>query len=113
MISYQDFCRLLADTTGFKILDAYVAECGGSVNVAPVGATIKLLEIIWQLGHDGLSIESILHTGGLTAAQLAREYSISYKTVHHWASGVRAPSAWALSLLAYAVMCSVCADLCV
>lgn len=108
MLSYQDFCRLLADTEEFNTLDAYIADCGGSANADH--AETELLATIWELGRDGLTIDSILRFSGLTAAQLGRKYGVSYKAVHHWISGIRTPSAWVLSLLAYAVLCDVCAD---
>lgn len=104
MISYQDFCRLLTDTKEFDSLDAYIAECGGSVNVEPVEAAIKLLEIIWQLGHDGLSMDSILKTNHATMRDLSQGYKIPYRTIQNWKAGVRNPPEWLLPMVAYAIL---------
>lgn len=103
MIPYQDFCRLLADTKEFETLDIYIAECGGSVN-ADADAAIELLTTIWSLGHDGLSMDSILKTNHATMRDLSREYKIPYRTIQNWKAGVRNPPEWLLPMIAYAIL---------
>lgn len=103
MISYQNFTRLLDESQKYETLDAYIGECGGSVN-ADVDTASELLAIIWALGHGGLSIDGILKTNHATMRDLSRGYNISYRTIQDWKAGVRNPPEWALSLLAYAVL---------
>lgn len=104
MISYQDFCRLLTDMQEFETLDAYIAECGGSVNVEPVEAVIKLLEIIWELGHDGLNIDRILKINAASLMNMSQEYKIPYRTLQGWRRAERNPPEWLLPMIAYAVL---------
>lgn len=103
MISYHDFTRLLADTKEFETLDAYIAECGGSVN-ADVGAVIELLTTIWALGHDGLNVDRILQIGDMSLTNLSREYKIPYRTIQGWKLAERNPPEWLLPMIAYAVL---------
>lgn len=103
MLSYQDFCRLLADTEEFDTLDAYISECGGSVN-ADVDTAAELLTIIWELGHDGLSMDSILKTNHATMRDLSREYKIPYRTLQNWKAAARIPSEWLLPMIAYVIL---------
>lgn len=103
MISYQDFCRLLTDTEEFDALDAYISECGGSVN-ADVDAVTKLLTIIWELGHDGLSMDGIMQINNATMRDLSREYKIPYRTIQGWKLAERNPPEWLLPMIAYAVL---------
>lgn len=107
MIPYNDFCRLLTDTTEFSTLEAYIAECGGSVPLDDVQEVCKLLGRIWAMGHDGLTIQSIADAAGSSLRGLAMDYKLSYKTVYPWKSGERHPPEWLLPLLAYAVLSDV------
>lgn len=98
MISYYDFIRLLTDAAGYDNLDAYIAEYGSRVR------TSRLLETIWTLGHDGLTINSIKQAVGSNMTTLSREYGVPYRTLQNWKLGERAPSEWQLKLFAYAVL---------
>lgn len=104
MIPYTDFRRLLTDTTEFTTLEAYTAECGGSVPLEDVRAVCKLLERIWVMGHNGLTIQSIADAAGSSLRGLAMDYKLSYKTAYQWKTGERHPAEWVLPLLAYAVL---------
>lgn len=103
MISYQDFCRLLTDTKEFETLDAYIGECGGSIN-ADVDAVTKLLTIIWELGHDDLSVDRILQINDMSLMHLSREYKIPYRTLQGWRRKERNPSEWLLPMIAYVIL---------
>lgn len=104
MIPYADFARLLADTTEFDNFEAYAAECGGSVPVENMYSAIALLTQIWALGHDGLSVDSILQVAGTSMTELAQRYSMPYRTVQNWKCGTRKPPEWLLPMVAYAVL---------
>lgn len=103
MIAYQDFTRLLTDTTEFKTFDAFLSECGGSVDNDDLPRTINMLQMIWDFGHDGLSVSSILCASGLTMQAVSDDYKIPYKTLQGWKAAKRTPPEWQLPLLAYAV----------
>lgn len=104
MIPYNDFTRLITDTTEFSTLEAYTAECGGSVPLDDVQAVCKLLERIWAMGHNGLTIQSIADAAGRPLRGLSLDYKLSYKTTYQWKTGERRPPEWVLPLLAYAVL---------
>ena len=104
MISYTDFFRLLTDTTECKDLDAYIAEVGGSVPLDDVEAVIKLLTIIWDMGHAGLTIRSLSAACDISVRRIALQYGLPTRTVENWSSGDRTPPAWQLPLIAYAVI---------
>lgn len=110
MIPYADFARLLADTAEFDNFESYAAECGGSVPVDNMYSAIALLTQIWELGHDGLSIDSLRAVAGITLAELCRAYNVPYGTAQRWHLGSRKPPEWLLPALAYAVLTDVNAD---
>lgn len=103
MISYHDFTRLLTDTREFETLEDYIGECGGSIN-ADVDAVTELLTIIWELGHDGLSMDGIMQINNATMRDLSREYKIPYRTIQGWKLAERNPPEWLLPMIAYAVL---------
>lgn len=100
MIAYHDFLRLLLAAPECCELDSYLAEEGGSV---PPEA-LPLLEPIYRMSHDGLTIKSIADSVGLSLRQLAIRYGLPYRTVQDWGAGLRNPPAWQLPLIAYAVL---------
>lgn len=104
MIPYNDFTRLLMDATEFDSPAAYIADCGGSVPLDDTQAACKLLQRIWIMGHDGLSMQNIMEITGESLRAIAKEYGLPYRTVQAWKLGDRQPSQWQLPLLAYAVL---------
>lgn len=104
MIPYPDFLRLLADATECATLDQYMAECGGSVPLDDMGNVVKLIETIYTLGHDGLTIKRISDVIGIPVRQIAIRYGIPQRTLENWSAGSRIPSDWQLALVAYAVL---------
>ena len=100
MIRYNDFVRLLLAAPECDSLGVYLAETGGSV---PPDA-LKLLELIYDAAHDGLSIRAIATASGLSLRKLAMTYGLPLRTVQDWAAGVRNPPVWQLPLIAYAVL---------
>lgn len=104
MIPYNDFTRLLMDTTEFDSLEAYIADCGGSVPIDDTQEVCKLLQRIWVLGHDGLSMQSIMEVTAESLLAMSKEYGLPYRTVQAWKLGDRQPPEWQLPLLAYAVL---------
>lgn len=104
MIAYQDFTRLLTDSTEFDTLDAFVAECGGSIDNDDLPRATHALEIIWTIGHDGVSAASLMEASGMKKMSVfAREYGMPYRTFQSWALSDRKPPEWLIPLLAYAV----------
>lgn len=104
MIPYQDFKRLLTDTTECNDLDAYIAEVGGSVPMDDVDDEIKLLSMIWAMGNKGLTIKSLSAACDISVRKIAMQYGLPTRTVENWASGDRNPPEWQLPLIAYAVI---------
>lgn len=104
MIPYQDFERLLTDTTECKDLDSYIAEVGGSVPLDDVGKAVKLLTMIWDVGHAGLTIKSLSAACDISVRRIAMQYGLPTRTVENWASGDRTPPEWQLPIIAYAVI---------
>lgn len=104
MIDYTDFRRLLTDATEYKDLDAYIAEVGGSVPLDDVGKVVKLLTMIWDVVHAGLTIRSLSAACDISVRRIALQYGLPTRTVENWASGDRNPPEWQLPLIAYAVM---------
>ena len=104
MIPYQDFLRLLTEATECKDLDAYIAEVGGSVPLDDVGKVVKLLTMIWDVGHAGLTIKSLSAACDISVRRIALQYGLPTRTVENWASGDRTPPEWQLPLIAYAVL---------
>lgn len=103
MIAYQNFVRLLTDATKFETFDAYVAECGGSIDNDDLPRTIHTLEIIWAIGHEGVSVASLMAASGMSMRALAMEYGLPYRTAQNWKYADRKPPEWLIPLLAYAV----------
>lgn len=104
MVSYSAFCELLSHTTDCPNLDAYIAECGGSVPLNDVQQTLRLLETIWAMAHEGLTIKSIAAACGRSVRSLSRDYGLPTRTLEAWAANDRTPPAWQLPLIAYAVL---------
>lgn len=104
MIPYHDFTRLLTDTKKFETPAAYIANYGGSVPLDDTREVCKLLQRIWALGHDGLSVQRIADTSDRALRALAQAYGIPYRTMQDWKSGERHPPEWQLPLIAYAVL---------
>lgn len=103
MIAYQNFVRLLTDVTKFETFDAYVAECGGSIDNDDLPRAIHTLELIWTIGHEGVSVASLLDAAGVKMSVFSRGYKIPYRTLQHWSGIDRKPPEWLLPMLAYAV----------
>lgn len=110
MITYTDFRRLLTDTTECTELDSYIAEVGGSVPLDNVEDVIRVLTLIWTMGHDGLTIKSISAACEISVRQISLRYGLPTRTVENWASGDRTPSEWQLPLIAYAVLSDYLAE---
>lgn len=104
MIPYADFYRLLIDTTECTDFESYIAECGGSVPLDDVQQVLRLLETIWAMGHEGLTIKRIAAVRGRSARSLSRDYGLPTRTLEDWAAGRRTPPTWQLPLIAYAVL---------
>lgn len=103
MIAYQDFVRLLMDTTEFETLDEYTADCGGSVD----GADLPLLPIIWNMGRGG--VRAIRAESGLSQDAFAREYGVPRRTLQNWELPEDSPEhrecpAYLARMLGYAVL---------
>lgn len=107
MIPYTDFVHLLADTKKYDQFEAYAAECGGSVPVDNTYRAVALLTQIWALGHNGLSIDSILQVAEISMARLTQNYRVPYRTVQNWKLETRKPPEWLLPMMAYAVLSDV------
>ena len=75
-----------------------------------VTQTVRLLEIIWNMAHDGITIRSISGACDTPVRQIAMNYGIPQRTLENWSDGSRAPSEWQLPLLAYAVASDDLAD---
>lgn len=104
MIPYTDFKRLLTDTSECIDLDAYIAECGGSVPMDNADDVIDLMTTIWKIGHNGLTIKSIAYACDISVRQIALQYGLPTRTVENWSSNTTKPPEWQLPLLAYAVI---------
>lgn len=104
MIDYTNFRRLLTDTTECKDLDSYITEVGGSVPLDDVDEAIKMLTIIWHMGHTGLTIKSLSAACDVSVRRIALQYGLPTRTVENWSSGDRTPPEWQLPLIAYAVL---------
>ena len=110
MIPYADFRRLLTDVSECPDQAAYIAEVGGSVPLDDVDDTIRLLAILWEMGHAGLTIKSIAAACGISVRQIALRYGLPTRTVENWAGGKTEPPVWQLPLIAYAVMSDCMAE---
>lgn len=104
MISYSDFVRLLTDTAEFDSQADYIADRGGSVPLDDTQAVCKLLQRIWIMGRDGLTIQSIMEAAGKSLLTISKTYGLPYRTSQDWKLGNRQPPRWQLPLLAYAVL---------
>lgn len=104
MIPYSDFRRLLMDAAECADFDQYVAEVGGSVPLDDVPQVLKLLQNLWDMAHDGLTIKSIATTCERSVRSIAVDYGLPTRTVESWAMGERTPPTWQLPLIAYAVL---------
>lgn len=100
MISYTDFRRLILAAPDCDTPDLCLAEEGGSIDAAD----LALLPAIWSMAHDGLTIKAISAACELPVRQIALQLGLPQRTVENWASGVTAPPAWQLPLIAYAVL---------
>lgn len=98
MVSYQDFCRLLDGAAEHDNLETYITDNSCDAY------TPQLLKTVWTLGHDGLSIYSIMQINRATMRDLSQEYKIPYRTIQNWKDGARKPPEWLLPLIAYAVL---------
>lgn len=110
MISYPTFRALLFDVSDCSTLEEYIAECGGAVPADSAEEAVRLLTIIWTMGHDGLSIRSIAAAIGTSMLALSRMLVISRRTLECWAAGTRNPPDWQLPLIAYAALGISCQD---
>lgn len=102
MIPFNDFLRLLNDASNFPDVEQFIAELGGSVPIDDADEVIRLLNIIWDMGSGGLTIDSIFQTCGRSMRNFAMTYHLPYNTVQNWHLGVTCPPAWQLPFLAYA-----------
>lgn len=100
IICYNDFLRLLLAAPECESVDKYLAEVGGSVNADAVA----LLESIYRMAHDGISVKAISGACGISVRQIAIQYGLPQRTLEDWAAGRRNPPAWQLPLIAYAVL---------
>lgn len=110
MITYTDFRRLLTDATECQDRDSYIAEVGGSVSLRDVTEVMRILDAIWTMGHDGLTIKSVSEACEISMRQIAIKYGLPTRTVESWSSGERKPPKWQLPLIAYAVLSDAFAD---
>ena len=104
MIPYSDFYRLMMDAKECASVKEYIAECGGSVPLDDAAQTMQLLERIWSMAHEALTIKTISDACGIAVRQIALNYHIPQRTLENWSNGSRAPSEWQLPLIAYAVV---------
>ena len=104
MISYTDFARLLTAVSECSSYDVYVAEVGGSVPMDDVDEAIRMLTMLWHMGHTGLTIKSLSTACDVSVRRIALQYGLPTRTVENWASGDRTPPEWQLPLIAYAVL---------
>lgn len=104
MIPFTDFRRLILAASECSALDQYMAECGGSVPLDDPSEAISLLDTLYRIGHDGLTIKRISEACSIPVRQIAIRYGIPTRTLENWSSGDRKPSDWQLSLIAYAVI---------
>lgn len=104
MINYSCFVRLLADVQDCNDLDSYISECGGSVPMDDAQQVVRLMQAIWEMAHDGLTIKRIAAACGLSVRQISIRYGISKRTLENWSSCINTPSAWELPMIAYAVL---------
>lgn len=110
MIPYTDFRRLLTDVSECHDLEAYIAEVGGSVHLEDVEDTIRLLTVLWEMCHAGLTIKSIASACDISVRQIALRYGLPTRTVENWAGGKTEPPVWQLPLIAYAVVSDYIAE---
>lgn len=104
MIAYTRFLSLLSDVPDCASLEEYIAECGGSVPTDRADEAVRLLTIIWTMGHDGLTIKSIAAACDLSVRRLAMTYGLKQRTVEDWAAGKASPPPAQLPLIAYACL---------
>lgn len=110
MMTYHRFLSLLFDISDCSTLEEYIAECGGSIPADLADEAVRLLTIIWTMGHDGLSIRSIADAIGTSMLAISRMLGISRRTLECWAAGTRNPPSWQLPLIAYAALSISCQD---
>lgn len=102
MIPFNDFLRLLSEASTFPDVEQFIAECGGSVPLDDAAEVIRLLDIIWRMGSEGLTIDSIFQTCERSMRNFAITYHLPVNTVQNWHFGKTRPPEWQLPLLAYA-----------
>lgn len=104
MITYPRFQALLSDVPDCASLEEYIAVCGGAVPVDSAEEAICILNAVWTMAHDGLTIRSIAAACEMPIRHLAIAIDLPVRTVENWASEVRKPPRWQLPLISYAVL---------
>lgn len=116
LIPYCNFIQLLKAIPNYPDFESYVADCGGIPTIEQYGSLLlcssydiyDTLHVVWDLGRDGLSIDSILRVSGLTAWAFSSSYGFSYNTINNWRTGCSTPPKWQLPFIAYAIFTNAC-----
>lgn len=98
MTTFTDFRRLLLGALDSPDALTFAADAGGSAEPDMV----PLLPAVWRIAHGGfraLRVET-----RMSQRRFASAYGISRRNVEDWDAGISQPTAYALPLLAYAVL---------
>lgn len=104
MVPYSDFVRLLHDASECGTPEEYIAEFGGSVSLGDPYKIVKLLGIIWEMAHDGLTIKSIAAACCTSVRQIGIKLGIPNRTIGNWSAGSTVPDEWKIHTVACAVL---------
>lgn len=104
MVPYSDFRILLLDAQEVDTFELFAADCGGRLPEGNTQQSLRLLSIVWQMAHDGLTIRSIAAAAGTSVRQIGIRYGINQRTLETWSSNAIQNTAWKLPMLAYAVL---------
>lgn len=111
MITYNQFLRQVAAVNDCSDLDSYIREQSGSVRIGGEKETVKMLGVIWDMAHDGMTIKQIAAACGISVRQIGIRLGIPARTVEQWSAGVRNPPEWQMPLIAYAVIADMAGDM--
>lgn len=104
MIPYSDFVRLLHDASECSTPEKYIVEVGGSVPLGDPYKIIELLDAMWEMAHDGLTIKSIAAACCTSVRQIGIKLGIPHRTIGNWSAGSTVPDTWKIHTVAYAVL---------
>lgn len=116
LIPYHNFMQLLKNVPDYPDFESFVSDRDikrvfyqySALHLCSDLDVADTLNVVWDLCHDGLSIDSILQVSGLTAWSFSSRYGFPYNTINNWRTGYSAPPKWQLPLIAYAIFSDTC-----